>query len=148
VILGHAFTAPPVSYVVTVPGPHGALPALLGEVIIAMLMMGMIQGLAPHVRLARFTGLCAGLMICAFVTIESPWSGFGMNPARTLASALPSGIVTALWVYLLAPPLGMLLVVECTRRWSRQPIRCCKLHHSRHEWCIFCGHAWRDRADA
>jgi len=147
-LIGRPFTTAPVTYVVTVPGPHGAVAALLLEAVIAMLMMGMIQALAPHARLARYTGLCAGLLICGFVTVESPWSGFGMNPARTLASALPSGVMTALWVYLIAPPLGMLAVAEVVRWRSPQAVPCCKLHHSRHEWCIFCGHAWRDRLDA
>ena len=147
-VIGAPFTTSPVTYVVTVPGPHGALPALLLEGVIAMLMMGMIQALAPHARLARYTGLCAGILICAFVTVESPWSGFGMNPARTLASALPSGVMTALWVYLIAPPVGMLAVVEVIRRQPWHAVHCCKLHHARQDWCIFCGHAWRDRLDA
>ena len=36
-----------------------------------------------------------------------------MNPARTLASAVPSGVWTAIWVYFTAPPLGMLFGAQC-----------------------------------
>jgi hypothetical protein len=39
-------------------------------------------------------------------------SGFGMNPARSFASALPSGIWTAFWIYLFIPFAGMLLAAE------------------------------------
>jgi len=34
-----------------------------------------------------------------------------MNPARSLAPALVSGHLEHLWLYLVAPPLGMLLAV-------------------------------------
>jgi hypothetical protein len=39
-------------------------------------------------------------------------SGFGMNPARSFASALPSGVWTAFWIYLTIPFAGMLLAAE------------------------------------
>jgi hypothetical protein len=35
-----------------------------------------------------------------------------MNPARTFASALPSGIWTAMWIYFTASPIGMLLAAQ------------------------------------
>jgi aquaporin Z len=139
-ILGSTFTAPPVHYVVTVPGPAGRLAALLGEFVIAVIMMTMILYVANRAAIARFTGLCSGLLIAGFVTFEAPLSGFGMNPARTFGSALPSGTWTAFWIYVVAPPLGMLLVAEV---WlalrGAASIRCCKLHHRSAQPCIFCG---------
>jgi hypothetical protein len=45
-----------------------------------------------------------------------------------------------LWIYLTAPPLGMLAAVE-TRRALRLTVRCAKLDHRGHRRCIFCGHA-------
>jgi hypothetical protein len=35
-----------------------------------------------------------------------------MNPARSLASALPANIWTAFWIYLFVPFAGMLLAAE------------------------------------
>jgi aquaporin Z len=139
-VLGSAFARPPVNYVVTVPGRAGNLAALAGELSIGYLMMAMILYVSNQPRLARFTGLCAGLLIASFVTLEAPLSGFGMNPARTWASAWPSGIWTAIWIYFTAPPLGMLLAAQ-SYLLAKNPasIRCCKLHHGSSKVCIFCG---------
>lgn len=138
--LGHAFTRPPVDFVVTVPGPAGPLAAFGGEFAISCLMMGMIVGVANRRRLANFTGLFAGILIFLFVALESPYSGFGMNPARTFSSALPSGIWTAYWLYLTAPLLGMLLSAQVSVAWAgKDAVPCCKLHHRSTAPCIFCG---------
>jgi aquaporin Z len=138
--LGKSFTQPPVNYVATVPGPLGAGVAFAGELVIAFLMMAMIVYVSNQAALARFTGLFAGLLIMSYVTFEAPLSGFGMNPARTFASALPSGTWTAWWVYLTAAPLGMLLAAELYLRVKgHRAIRCCKLHHHAEKPCIFCG---------
>jgi aquaporin Z len=117
-VLGSRFTHPPIDYIVTVPGPAGILPAGLAEGLIALMMMGMILVVSNHPRVAHLTGLFSGLFIIAFVTWESPYSGFGMNPARTLASSLPSGIWTAVWIYLTAPVAGMLLAAEIHLRFA------------------------------
>jgi len=139
-LLGTVFTAPPVHYVVTVPEPGRWLQAFGGELLIATLMMTMILVVSNTASMARFTGLFSGILICGFVTFEAPLSGFGMNPARSFASALPSGTWTAFGIYLVAPPLGMLLAAEAVR-WRRgaASIRCCKLHHRSDRPCIFCG---------
>jgi len=138
--VGPPFTRPPVDFVVTVPGPAGPLAAFAGEFVISCLMMGMIVGVANRRRLANFTGLFAGILIFLFVALESPYSGFGMNPARTFSSALPSGIWTAYWLYLTAPLLGMLLSAQASIAWAgKDAVPCCKLHHRSTHPCIFCG---------
>ena len=138
--LGKSFTQPPVNYVATVPGPAGNVAAFGGEFVIAFLMMSMIVYVSNKAPIARFTGLFAGLLIMSFVTFEAPLSGFGMNPARTFASALPSGIWTALWIYFTAAPLGMLLAARAYLLvQDRDSIQCCKLHHRSPRHCIFCG---------
>jgi aquaporin Z len=140
--LGSAFTHPPVNYVVTVPGPAGDLAAFTGELLIAFIMMAMIVHVSNKAAMARFTGLFAGLLIMCNVTFEAPFSGFGMNPARTFASALPSGIWTAMWIYFTAAPLGMLLAAQgYLLVKGRDSIHCCKLHHQSHRRCIFCDQA-------
>jgi aquaporin Z len=112
VTLGKYFTEAPTTYVVTVPGPDGVLVALAGEFFAAVLMMSMILFVSNRPAIAKYTGACAGILIMLYVTFEAPLSGFGMNPARTFASSLPSGNYTALWIYFIAPPLGMLLAAR------------------------------------
>lgn len=65
-----------------------------------------------------------------------------MNPALSFASALPASLWTSFWVYLTAPPLGMLLAAELYLRLALRPVRCAKLHHAGRRRCIFrCGWA-------
>ncbi|GAB4369228.1 MAG: aquaporin [Deltaproteobacteria bacterium] len=142
VVLGDSFAEPPVSYVVTVPGAAGVAVAFLAETAIAFGLMLLVLYSTNSERFARYTGLFAGLLLAVYITLESPFSGTGLNPARTFASALPSGIWTAGWVYFLAPVLGMLLAGEAFR-WSRHrgKARCAKLNHHTKRRCIFrCGY--------
>jgi aquaporin Z len=139
-VTGSAFTRPPVKFVVTVPGPSGTVAAGIGEGFISVLMMEAILWVSNRPTIARFTGLIAGILISSFVTFESPYSGFGMNPARTFSSALPSGIWTAFWLYLTIPTLGMLVAAEGYAVVNgRDAVRCCKLHHQSGRRCIYCG---------
>jgi aquaporin Z len=140
-VLGSPFINAPVQWVVTVPGPAGPVPAFLGEMSIAILMMGMIVIVSNQPRIAHFTGLFSGLLIISYVTFEAPLSGFGMNPARTFASALPAHIWTAIWIYFTAAPLGMLIAAEAYLFLKgHRAIHCCKLHHPPDRHCIFCSH--------
>ena len=93
-------------------------------------------------KLARFTGLFAGVLIATYITIEAPLSGMSMNPARTLASATLAQDWTAIWIYFTAPLVGMLSAAEVyVRIKGRQAVRCAKLHHQNHKRCIFrCGY--------
>jgi len=139
-VLGSAFCRSPVNFVVTVPGPAGIPDAAIGEGVISVLMMVVILWASNRPGVAKYTGLLAGILITLFVTFESPYSGFGMNPARTLSSALPSGTWTAFWLYAIVPPIGMLLGAEgYAKAKGRTEVRCCKLHHRSIHPCIFCG---------
>ncbi len=138
-LLKSIFTQPPITYVVTVPGNLGWFPAFVGEFSIAILMMLMILFTSNHEKLKHFTGVFAGFLVMSYVTFEAPLSGFGMNPARTFASALPAGIWTDFWIYLLCPPIGMLFASEIYRRiFSRRNVKCAKLNHAHDKRCIFC----------
>jgi aquaporin Z len=139
-LLGKAVSDPAVRYVVTTPGPRGPWAALLAEFIIAAGMMSTVLYFSNHHRLAGYTGLFAGLLVATYITIEAPFSGMSMNPARTFGSALPPMIWDGLWIYLTAPPLGMLFATELYLwRKGQQAVKCCKLHHNNDKRCIFCG---------
>ena len=129
-------THPAVNYVATLPGPSGAGLAFLAEVVIAFLLMTVVLAVSNTPRLARFTGIFAGLLVATYITFEAPISGMSLNPARTFASAVVGQIWTGLWIYFIAPPLGMLLAGEAYRR----PVGCAKLHHQNNRRCIHCGY--------
>jgi aquaporin Z len=141
-ILGDVIAHPTVDYVVTSPGTGGAGIAFLAELIISFGVMTMILVVSNTPKLAKFTGLFAGILIATYITLESPLSGMSMNPARTLASAIPAHNWTAIWVYFTAPLLGMLLASEFyIRLKGRKAVRCAKLNHNNNKRCIFrCGY--------
>src|SRR6266704_3411397 len=114
-VLGNVIAHPSVSYVVTVPGPKGVGVAFGAEAVIACGMMLMVLFATNTPRVARYTGLFAGALVFLYITFEAPLSGMSINPARTVASAFPSAIWTAGWIYFTAPILGMLLAVEIYR---------------------------------
>lgn len=140
-LLGDAFARPPVQFITTVPGPAGAGIAFAAEFSISFLLMLSILLVMSHARLARHTGLVAGVLVACFIALEAPLSGMSMNPARTLASALPSGMWTSIWIYCSAPVLGMWLA---TRAYlaigAARAAGCAKLRHSADLPCIHCGY--------
>ncbi len=138
--IGPYVANPSVKYVVTTPGPSGAGAAFLAELMISFGLMLVVLLVSNVQQVARYTGLFAGVLVAAYIIVEAPLSGMSMNPARTLASALPAQLWTALWVYFTAPPLGMLASAELYL-WikGRQALACPKLHHQNSYRCIFCG---------
>jgi aquaporin Z len=137
-LIGPALADPSVRYVETVPGPAGIGPAFLAEVAITFLLMTVVLRASNNTRLAAYTGVFAGMLVATYITLEAPVSGMSMNPARSLASALPAADWDALWVYFLAPPVGMLLAAELyVRRQGLSRVFCAKLHHDSGSCCIF-----------
>jgi aquaporin Z len=145
VLLGPRIAHPSVNYAATLPGDRGPLVAFLGEIAISFLLMTVVLRISSQPRLGRFTGLFAGLLVATFITFEAPISGMSMNPARTFGSASGGRMWQFLWLYFLAPPLGMLLAAETQVRFAGlQSVLCGKLHHANAHRCIFrCGYAER-----
>jgi aquaporin Z len=145
-LLRQCIADPAVNYVVTVPGSCGPGVAFVAEVAITFVLMFVVLQVSNNRALNRFTGLCAGILVAMYITLEAPLSGMSMNPARTFGSAWSAQVWTALWIYFIAPPLGMLLAAELYVRWHGAPrVLCAKLHHHNTRRCIFhCGYegAW------
>jgi aquaporin Z len=111
--LGSAFREPPINYVVTIPGKGcSAGQAAACELIIAFLMFSMILFTSKSERWQHYTKSLAALFVSCFVYVSGPISGFGMNPARSFASALPSGIWTEFPIYVICPVVGMWAATE------------------------------------
>lgn len=111
-LLGSILTDAPVHSAVTVPGAGGIWPALITEFIIAFITMTMVLFTSNHDKLKKYTRIIAGCFVCCWVIIAGPISGFGMNPARSFASALPANIYTAFWIYMIIPVAGMMSAAE------------------------------------
>ena len=89
--------------------------------------------------LARYTHHFAAILAAVYIAFESPLSGMSTNPARTFGPAVYARYWHALWIYFVAPPLGMLAAGEVFLlvRHGKGPY-CAKLHHHNDKRCIFC----------
>src|SRR5262249_26107471 len=127
-----------VRYAVTAPGTYGQTVALVAESAISFALMITIFFVSNHEPLKRYTPYFVGTLYAAFITFETPLSGMSMNPARTLASALHASYFHALWIYFVAPTLGMLVAAEVFLH-ARGGVGtyCAKLNHANNKRCIF-----------
>lgn len=137
-LLGPAVADPQVNYATTKPGPQGPLIAFAAELLISFILMSVVLRVSNTKKLARWTGLFAGALVATYITFESPISGMSMNPARTFGSAFGASVWMSLWIYFIAPPIGMLLAAEVfTRSKQRRSTACAKFHHYNNQRCIF-----------
>ena len=120
VLMGHMLTDAPVNSAATIPGQSGIWWAAGVEFFIAFFTMCMVLFLSTHRRLQPYTRLFSAVLVCCWVIFASPISGFGMNPARSFASALPSGIWNSFWIYLVMPFAGMLSAAELFLLYKKQ----------------------------
>lgn len=112
-LMGNILSSAPVNFVVTVPGKNIAIwEAVLSETLSAFFMITMVLFFSDIKKLKNTVPYLAAILVGVYVYITGPISGFGMNPARTLASAIPAGIYTDFWIYMLCPTVGMLLSAE------------------------------------
>jgi aquaporin Z len=139
VLLSTAVIAhPAVNYVETLPGAGGRAVAFVAEAAISCGLMLMVLLVSNQRGWNRYTGLVAGMMVALYITFEAPISGMSMNPARSFGSAVLAQDWRALWIYFVAPPLGMLLGAQLYLRIKgHRSVLCCKLHHDNDERCIF-----------
>lgn len=148
-VLGSRLSNPQVNFVATLPGPNLPL-AFFTELAMGWGMMTLVLTFTNTPRLARFTGVFAGLLVTCYITFFTPVSGMSINPARSFASALPAKAWMPYWIYLLAPVLGMLLASTVFVRLRQQrEVICAKLVHDRTSRCIFrCGYMKQGDDDA
>jgi aquaporin NIP len=112
--------------------------SFLWELVLSLFLMFVIMAVATD---TRAVGEAAAIAIGATVGLDAmfggPVSGASMNPARSLAPALVSGNLHALWLYILAPILGAslgALVYQLIRAEPVQPAEVTQtIDHRPHE---------------
>ena len=86
------------------------LSAFVIEVILTFMLMFVIIHVSEG---SKEKGLMAGIAIGGVVALDAlfggPLTGASMNPARSLAPAIFSGQLSALWLYLIAPVVGVFI---------------------------------------
>lgn len=97
----------------TIPAPSVAIwAAFLLETVLTFFLMFVIIHVATGAKERGITaGLAIGATVCLDALLGGPITGASMNPARSLAPALVSGNLGALWLYMVAPLLGAALAV-------------------------------------
>ena len=128
-LLGRSLANPAVNFAVTVPGLYGVAGAFAAELFMATLLMGLVLAVSNRPSIAGYTSYVVGCLIAVYIVLFAPVSGFSINPARTVGSAVFAHLWTAVWLYFVAPQMGMLIAAEgfAWRRGS-QLILCAKLH--------------------
>lgn len=80
------------------------------EVLASGLLMAVIFTVVYTKGLKGFSGIAIGGIVGLDIFFLAVISGASMNPARALAPALLSGVVTDLWLYWTAPYVGTTIV--------------------------------------
>ena len=93
------------------------LPIIFGvEVLASSLLMAVILTVVHTKGLRGFSGIVIGGIVGLDILFLSFISGASMNPARSLAPALLSGVLTNLWLYWSATFVGTSLIAFVFRR--------------------------------
>jgi aquaporin Z len=145
-LLGKQLADPSVDYAVTIPGVNGTAAAFAAELFMAALLMSVVLWTSNRPRIAPYTSYAVGLLIAFYILLFAPVSGFSINPARTVGSAVFAHLWTAGWVYFAAPLLGMMGAAEAYLRfYGPGRILCAKLHPDPAYPCPFICHFPRHR---
>jgi aquaporin Z len=99
------------------------------EYFMAALLMLVVLWFSNRPPLAQYTSYLVGVLIMFYVFVFAPVSGFSINPARTTGSAVFANVWTAVWLYFVAPVLGMMTSAEIYLRvYGIESVLCAKLH--------------------
>lgn len=137
-ILGQRLSAPPVCYVITLPGSYGKATAFVADFVLSGLLMGVILFTSNRIHLVNSTPLLVALITVFYYVFCSSLAGFSANPARSFSSALFAFIWDGAWIYFFAPSFGMLsAALLYVRKVGRCGIYCAKVFHDLESPCPF-----------
>ena len=93
------------------PSPTSTVEANVSyEILTSIFLMGVIYIVIHFKKLGKLTGVAIGGIIALDVLFFGLVSGASMNPIRSLAPAVISGITGDLWLYLTTPFIGTIIV--------------------------------------
>lgn len=91
------------------------------EVLATALLMGVVMIVVHTKGLRDFGGIVIGCIVGLDILFLSFISGASMNPVRSLAPAIFSGVIDDLWLYWSATFVGSIIVAFIYRRNFRNP---------------------------
>jgi len=93
------------------PSPTSTVEANVSyEILTSIFLMGVIYIVIHFKKLGKLTGVAIGGIIALDVLFFGLVSGASMNPIRSLAPAVISGMTGDLWLYLTTPFIGTIIV--------------------------------------
>jgi len=93
------------------PSPTSTVEANVSyEILTSIFLMGVIYIVIHFKKLGKLTGVAIGGIIALDVLFFGLVSGASMNPIRSLAPAVISGVTGDLWLYLTTPFIGTIIV--------------------------------------
>ena len=93
------------------PSPTSTVEANISyEILTSIFLMGVIYIVVHFKKLGKLTGVAIGGIIALDVLFFGLVSGASMNPIRSLAPAVISGVTGDLWLYLTTPFIGTIIV--------------------------------------
>ncbi len=93
------------------PSPTSTVEANVSyEILTSIFLMGVIYIVVHFKKLGKLTGVAIGGIIALDVLFFGLVSGASMNPIRSLAPAVISGMTGDLWLYLTTPFIGTIIV--------------------------------------
>ena len=96
---------------------HILIPLIIGvEIFASAMLMSVIYVVVYTKGLKRFGGIAIGGIVGLDIFFLAFISGASMNPARSLAPALVSGVLNNLWLYWSATFIGTSIVAFMFRR--------------------------------
>jgi aquaporin Z len=93
----------------TVPGSHGDRGAFFAELFLTAVFVLVILQVTKSGKYGSTTFVAISLTLMAVHFAAVPFSGSGVNPARSFATALVGTEWTSFWIYILAPLAGAIL---------------------------------------
>ena len=98
--------------------------SFLWELVLSFFLMFVIMAVATDtLAVGEAAAIAIGGMVGLDAMFGGPISGASMNPARSFAPAVVSGDLHALWLYLLAPPVGAALAALTYQLIRSRPTR-------------------------
>ena len=93
------------------PTPASTIEANISyEILTTVFLMGVIYIVVHFKKLGKLTGVAIGGIIALDILFFGLVSGASMNPIRSLAPAIVSGVTHDLWLYLTTPFIGTIIV--------------------------------------